>query len=50
MKVLMGAPTGRAAKRMTEATGREAKTLHRLLELGYENEDNMFLARTKKVP
>ncbi len=31
-KVLLAAPTGRAAKRMTEATGHEAKTLHRLLE------------------
>ena len=30
--VLLGAPTGRAAKRLGEATGREAKTLHRLLE------------------
>ena len=32
MKVLLAAPTGRASKRMQEATGREAKTLHRLLE------------------
>jgi exodeoxyribonuclease V alpha subunit len=31
-KVLLAAPTGRAAKRMTEATAHEAKTLHRLLE------------------
>ncbi|OPY76531.1 MAG: ATP-dependent RecD-like DNA helicase [Syntrophorhabdus sp. PtaU1.Bin058] len=31
-KVLLAAPTGRAAKRITEATGREAKTIHRLLE------------------
>jgi len=31
-KVLLAAPTGRAAKRMTEATGYEAKTIHRLLE------------------
>ncbi|HTP30168.1 MAG TPA: ATP-dependent RecD-like DNA helicase [Anaeromyxobacteraceae bacterium] len=31
-RILLAAPTGRAAKRMTEATGREAKTLHRLLE------------------
>jgi exodeoxyribonuclease V alpha subunit len=30
--VLLAAPTGRAAKRMSEATGREAKTIHRLLE------------------
>ncbi len=34
MKPVLCAPTGRAAKRMTEATGEEAKTLHRLLEIG----------------
>lgn len=39
MKVFMAAPTGRAAKRMSEATGSEAKTIHRMLELGYEDED-----------
>lgn len=32
LKVLLAAPTGRAAKRMTESSGREAKTIHRLLE------------------
>jgi exodeoxyribonuclease V alpha subunit len=32
LRVALGAPTGRAAKRMSESTGREAKTLHRLLE------------------
>ncbi|NTV99343.1 MAG: AAA family ATPase, partial [Chlorobiaceae bacterium] len=32
LKILLCAPTGRAAKRLTEATGREAKTIHRLLE------------------
>ena len=32
VKILLAAPTGRAAKRMQESTGREAKTLHRLLE------------------
>ena len=30
--ILLAAPTGRAAKRMSEATGKEAKTIHRLLE------------------
>ncbi|MBR1583943.1 MAG: ATP-dependent RecD-like DNA helicase [Clostridia bacterium] len=34
--VLLAAPTGRAAKRMSEATGHEAKTLHRLLEFAGE--------------
>ncbi|ACD93973.1 SF1B family DNA helicase RecD2 [Trichlorobacter lovleyi] len=32
LEILLAAPTGRAAKRMTETTGREAKTIHRLLE------------------
>ena len=35
LKVQLTAPTGRAAKRMTELTGREASTIHRLLEAGY---------------
>lgn len=43
MKILLAAPTGRAAKRMTEATGMEAKTIHRLLEYnpmdGYKRND-----------
>ena len=38
-KVVLCAPTGRAAKRMTEATGEEAKTLHRLLEIGKVSEE-----------
>lgn len=33
LRILLAAPTGRAAKRMTETTGLEAKTLHRLLEI-----------------
>ena len=33
MEILLAAPTGRAAKRMTEATGFEARTIHRMLEL-----------------
>jgi exodeoxyribonuclease V alpha subunit len=37
MKLLLCAPTGRAAKRMTEATGFEAKTIHRLLEVDPKN-------------
>ncbi len=45
-KVLMAAPTGRASKRMTETTGREAKTIHRLLSFNpklnkfLKNEEN----------
>ena len=40
-KVVLCAPTGRAAKRMTETTGEEAKTLHRLLEIGKTNSDEL---------
>ena len=43
LKILLAAPTGRAAKRMSEATGMEAKTIHRLLEYnpadGYKRND-----------
>jgi len=39
LKITLAAPTGRAAKRMTEATGREAKTIHRLLEVTFISED-----------
>ena len=41
-KVVLCAPTGRAAKRMTETTGEEASTLHRLLEIGKFNDDDIF--------
>ena len=40
MKPVLCAPTGRAAKRMTETTGEDAKTLHRLLELAGGLDDN----------
>ena len=43
LNILLAAPTGRAAKRMTEATGLEAKTIHRLLEFkppeGYQKNE-----------
>ena len=43
LKVALAAPTGRAAKRMSEATGSEAKTIHRLLEMEFsENEEPRF--------
>lgn len=41
-KVVLCAPTGRAAKRMTETTGKEASTLHRLLEIGKLDEDSLY--------
>lgn len=51
MKILLGAPTGRAAKRMSEATGREAKTIHRLLEMGVgDSEDDMMFSRGENAP
>lgn len=51
MTVTMGAPTGRAAKRMTEATNREAKTIHRLLEIGYSDDDsNMQFFKSEEEP
>ena len=39
MKVALAAPTGRAAKRLSESTSQEAKTIHRLLEFEYATED-----------
>lgn len=45
-KVILAAPTGRAAKRMTETTGKEASTLHRLLEIGKIDEDSLFRSNT----
>ena len=44
-EILLAAPTGRAAKRMTEATGWEAKTIHRMLDLSGELEDTSAGAR-----
>ena len=40
LQILLAAPTGRAAKRMTEATGVEAKTVHRLLEISGLSEES----------
>lgn len=50
-KVALAAPTGRAAKRMTEATGYEAKTIHRLLEIGFTDDElEMSFMRTEVNP
>lgn len=49
MTVFMAAPTGRAAKRMSEATGKEAKTIHRLLEMGMSEEEELF-TKTEESP
>lgn len=53
MDIYLAAPTGRAAKRMTEATGCEARTIHRMLELAYtpeNNENRMEFARNQENP
>lgn len=55
MEILLAAPTGRAAKRMTEATGYEARTIHRLLELtGVPSDDKdtsgMHFERNEENP
>jgi exodeoxyribonuclease V alpha subunit len=51
LNVLLAAPTGRAAKRMQEATGRDAKTIHRLLEFGYgDSDEEMFFQKNEDSP
>ena len=46
-KIVLCAPTGRAAKRMTETTGEEASTLHRLLEIGKVDEESLIKKDTE---
>lgn len=53
MSIYLAAPTGRAAKRMSEATGCEARTIHRMLELSYlpeEKESRMQFGRNEENP
>lgn len=51
MKVAISAPTGRAAKRITETSGHPAYTVHRLLEYYYsESDDSMHFGRTEENP
>lgn len=50
LRVFMAAPTGRAAKRMSEATGREAKTIHRLLEMGIDREEDLMFSKDEAAP
>ena len=47
-RVLLAAPTGRAAKRMSELTGREAKTLHRLLRVKWDDNDQPEFEKNEK--
>ncbi len=46
--VLLSAPTGRAAQRMSELTGDEAKTLHRLLEVSWDRNDNPVFNKNER--
>ncbi len=51
LKCLVAAPTGRAAKRMTEVTGEEASTIHRLLEAGIDQHTGkMYFAKDEDNP
>ena len=48
MEIMLGAPTGRAAKRMTEATGTPAQTIHRMLELNGVPDENSTAMRFER--
>ncbi|MGI6037017.1 MAG: ATP-dependent RecD-like DNA helicase [Limnochordia bacterium] len=49
-KVALASPTGRAARRLKEATGSEAKTIHRLLEFGYVEGEGLHFQRNEDRP
>ncbi len=49
-KVFLAAPTGRAAKRMSELTGEEAKTIHRMLQVDWDERDNPVFTRNERNP
>lgn len=49
-RVALAAPTGRAAKRLSELTGRAAKTIHRLLEVDYTKNDEVRFIHNEKNP
>ena len=48
LKVMLAAPTGRAAQRMSEVTGRTAKTIHRLLEVEWDKNDMPVFKRNER--
>lgn len=50
LNVALTAPTGRAAKRMSAVTGKEAKTIHRLLEVEWDKDDKPVFARNARNP
>ena len=49
-RVFLAAPTGRAAKRMSELTGEEAKTLHRMLQVDWDEHDEPVFTRNERNP
>ena len=49
-EVVLAAPTGRAAKRMSETSNEEAKTIHRLLEMGYSTDDDLIFFKNEDEP
>ena len=48
--ISLAAPTGRAAKRMSEVTGENARTIHRLLEVDFTVKDKLMFKRNEKNP
>lgn len=48
LKILLAAPTGRAAKRMTEVTGYESKTIHRLLEVEWDENHRPYFSKNER--
>ncbi len=48
LRIALAAPTGRAAKRMSQSAGEEAKTVHRLLEMEYGAEDKLRFRKNEK--
>lgn len=50
LEVALAAPTGRAAKRMSELTGRDAQTIHRLLEVEWDRNDKPVFQRNRRNP
>ncbi|MCR1955339.1 ATP-dependent RecD-like DNA helicase [Clostridioides mangenotii] len=49
-EVILTAPTGRAAKRMSETSNKEAKTIHRLLEMGFSTDDELMFFKSEEDP
>jgi len=50
LSIALAAPTGRAAKRMTELTGRDASTIHRLLEVEWGRDSKPYFSKNQKHP